>query len=172
MLADIQFRGQPRKVMLWANRNGLMYVLDRVDRRVPARQAVREGELDGRLRRTRAGRSAFPARCRRRRARSSSRTCTARPTGQPPSFSPRTGSVYVAHWENTARSSVEGRVPARRGHQHRAQTTMGQINLQNFFNNDDEAYGVVRAYDPNTLEPKWEYKMNDITWAGVLTTAE
>ena len=30
LLADIQFRGKPRKVMLWANRNGLMYVLDRV----------------------------------------------------------------------------------------------------------------------------------------------
>ena len=30
VLADITFRGQPRKVMLWANRNGLMYVLDRV----------------------------------------------------------------------------------------------------------------------------------------------
>jgi alcohol dehydrogenase (cytochrome c) len=48
---------------------------------------------------------------------------------------------------------------------------MGQVNLQQFYNNDDEAYGVVRAYDPNTLEPKWEYRMNDITWGGVLTTA-
>ena len=25
--------------------------------------------------------------------------------------------------------------------------------------------------DPKTLEKKWEFKMNDITWAGVLTTA-
>jgi alcohol dehydrogenase (cytochrome c) len=48
---------------------------------------------------------------------------------------------------------------------------MGQVNLQQFYNNDEEAYGVVRAYDPNTLEPKWEYRMNDITWGGVLTTA-
>jgi alcohol dehydrogenase (cytochrome c) len=29
----------------------------------------------------------------------------------------------------------------------------------------------VRAYDPNTLEPKWEFKMTDITWGGVLSTA-
>ncbi|HSP68571.1 MAG TPA: PQQ-binding-like beta-propeller repeat protein [Bryobacteraceae bacterium] len=29
VLADIQWQGRPRKVMLWANRNGLMYVLDR-----------------------------------------------------------------------------------------------------------------------------------------------
>ena len=30
VLADIDWRGTPRKVMLWANRNGIMYVLDRV----------------------------------------------------------------------------------------------------------------------------------------------
>ena len=30
VLADIDWRGEPRKVMLWANRNGIMYVLDRV----------------------------------------------------------------------------------------------------------------------------------------------
>ena len=29
VLADIQFQGRPRKVMLWANRNGMFYVLDR-----------------------------------------------------------------------------------------------------------------------------------------------
>ena len=30
VLADIDWQGQPRKVMLWANRNGFFYVLDRV----------------------------------------------------------------------------------------------------------------------------------------------
>src|SRR5205085_2465624 len=29
VLADIQWQGRPRKVMLWANRNGLAYVIDR-----------------------------------------------------------------------------------------------------------------------------------------------
>ena len=29
VLADMDWKGAPRKVMLWANRNGLMYVLDR-----------------------------------------------------------------------------------------------------------------------------------------------
>jgi alcohol dehydrogenase (cytochrome c) len=45
VLADIQFRGKPRKVMLWANRNGLMYCPRSRDRRVPAWPGVREGEL-------------------------------------------------------------------------------------------------------------------------------
>ena len=37
VLADIQWQGRPRKVMLWANRNGFFYVLDRTNGRVPAR---------------------------------------------------------------------------------------------------------------------------------------
>jgi alcohol dehydrogenase (cytochrome c) len=36
---------------------------------------------------------------------------------------------------------------------------------------EEEGYGAVRAFDPKTGERKWEFKMNDITWAGVLTTA-
>ena len=74
----------------------------------------------------------------------------------PPSFSPRTGLFYVAHWENSGIVAVEGQFPRAVGIQRR-QTAMGQTNLVPFFNNDDEAYGVVRAYDPKTLDPKWEF---------------
>ena len=35
---------------------------------------------------------------------------------------------------------------------------------------DEDGFGVVRAIDPKTLEKRWEFKMNDITWGGVLTT--
>ena len=35
----------------------------------------------------------------------------------------------------------------------------------------EEGYGAVRAIDPNTGALKWEYKMSDLTWAGILTTA-
>jgi alcohol dehydrogenase (cytochrome c) len=48
---------------------------------------------------------------------------------------------------------------------------MGQTNLVPFFNDDTEPYGVVRGFDPQTLEKKWDFVMNDITWGGVLTTA-
>ncbi len=66
--------------------------------------------------------------------------------------------------------AIEGEFPRGVGVNPR-QTAMGQTDLQPFFNDDDEAYGVVRAYDPNTLEPNWEYRLADITWAGVLSTA-
>lgn len=32
-------------------------------------------------------------------------------------------------------------------------------------------YGAVRAMDPKTGERKWEFKMNDVTTSGILTTA-
>jgi alcohol dehydrogenase (cytochrome c) len=169
VLADITFRGQPRKVMLWANRNGLMYVLDRkTGEFLLGKPYVKVNWMDG-----------FDHKGRPKRVPGKVPT----PEGTliqphvhgatnwaPPSFSPKTGLFYVAHWENTGTIVTEGLSPRPVGINTR-QTTMGQVNLQQFLNNDDEAYGVVRAYDPNTLEPKWEYRMSDITWGGVLTTA-
>jgi len=84
----------------------------------------------------------------------------------PPSFSPRTGLFYVALWENTGTILTEGLSPRAVG-----RNPMGQVNLTPNYNKPEEGYGAVRALDPQTLEQKWEYKMNDITWAGVLTTA-
>jgi alcohol dehydrogenase (cytochrome c) len=169
VLADIIFRGQPRKVMLWANRNGLMYVLDRkTGEFLLGKPYVKVNWMDG-----------FDHKGRPKRVPGKVPT----PEGTliqphvhgatnwaPPSFSPKTGLFYVAHWENTGTIVTEGLSPRPVGINTR-QTTMGQVNLQQFYNNDDEAYGVVRAYDPNTLEAKWEYRMNDITWGGVLATA-
>jgi alcohol dehydrogenase (cytochrome c) len=36
---------------------------------------------------------------------------------------------------------------------------------------EEENYGTVRAFDPQTGKWKWEYKMTDLTDAGILTTA-
>ncbi len=36
---------------------------------------------------------------------------------------------------------------------------------------EEEGYGAVRALDPQTGERKWEFKMADVTEAGILTTA-
>jgi alcohol dehydrogenase (cytochrome c) len=54
-LADIEWQGRMRKVMLWANRNGVMYVLDRTTASF-SRATVREGELA--RRRRKGGRTA------------------------------------------------------------------------------------------------------------------
>ncbi len=51
VLADMDWQGKPRQVMLWANRNGMAYVLDRCERPVPQGLPVRESELGRWLRR-------------------------------------------------------------------------------------------------------------------------
>jgi alcohol dehydrogenase (cytochrome c) len=48
---------------------------------------------------------------------------------------------------------------------------MGQATLTPNLKKEEEGYGAIRALDPKTLDKKWEFKMNDITWGGVLTTA-
>ena len=167
LLADIQWEGRPRKVMLWANRNGLMYLLDRVTGEfLVGKPYVKVNWMDGFDSKGRPNRVKFPS-----------------PEGTlihphvhgasnwaPPSFSPRTGLFYVAHWENSGSVAVEGQFP-RSPRPNVRETSMGQINLVPFHNNENEAYGVVRAYDPATLDPKWEFRLADITWGGVLSTA-
>jgi alcohol dehydrogenase (cytochrome c) len=169
VLADIDWRGTPRKVMLWANRNGIMYLLDRVTGELLTGKpyVVHNwfGGFDekGRLLR-------LPGMEIDKEPKLFKPHVHGAINWAPTSFSPRTGLYYVSHWENSGIVAREGLFPQPAGI-NRRQTAMGQVNLEPFFNDYDEAYGVIRAYDPNTLDPKWEHRMADITWAGVLTTA-
>ncbi len=114
VLADIQWEGRPRKVMLWANRNGLAYVLDRTTGqfllgkpfvkvtwmdnfdpkgrpiRIPGQVPTLEGSL---IRPHVLGATNWA----------------------PPSFSPRTGLFYVAGWENSGTIAIEGKFPGATG---------------------------------------------------------
>ena len=48
---------------------------------------------------------------------------------------------------------------------------MADVKLLPNVRTDDDGYGIIRAFDPKTGDKKWEYKMGDTTWGGVLTTA-
>ncbi len=169
VLADIDWRGTPRKVMLWANRNGILYMLDRVTGEfLTGKPYVVHNwfggfDAKGRLQRK-------PGMDIDKEPKLFQPHVHGAINWAPTSFSPRTGLYYVSHWENSGIIAREGLFPQPVGI-NRRQTAMGQVNLEPFFNNDDEAYGVIRAYDPNTLDAKWEHRMADITWAGVLSTA-
>ena len=169
VLADIVWQGRPRKTMLWANRNGIMYVLDRVTGKfLLGKPYVEVNWMDG-----------FDARGRPHRVPGivpSPQGTLVRPhvhgaiNWAPPAYSPRTGLFYVAHWEHSGIIAIEGQFPQSVGINTR-QTTMGDVTLEPFLNNDDEARGVIRAYDPATLKPRWEYALGNITWGGMLSTA-
>ena len=47
----------------------------------------------------------------------------------------------------------------------------GNRTATNDYHTEEEGYGAIRAIDPKTGERKWEYKMTDLTDAGILTTA-
>ena len=155
VLADMEWKGQPRKVMLWANRNGLMYVLDRVTgqflfgkpfvevnwmsgfdekgrpMRVPCKVPTPEGAL---VKPTVLGATNW----------------------YPPSYSPRTGLFYISSWENTGTIATEGGRPKGTGNTPMAAATLG-TNLKT----EEEGYGAVRAFeftgDPGLirLDPRW-----------------
>jgi alcohol dehydrogenase (cytochrome c) len=131
VLTDLQWQGRHRKVMLWANRNGLMYVLDRATGQfLMAKPFVEVNWLSSFDEKGRPilvpGRLDGPDKA------------AVRPLAElggtiwePPSYSPVTGLFYIPAWDV---SSASGATAA------------------------NAAYGAVRAFDPLTGEKKWEFK--------------
>jgi len=164
ILADVEFEGRVRKAMLWANRNGLMYLLDRTTGEfLMGKPFVKVNWMDG------FDENGRPQRIPGRLPGEAGDGTPIMPTilgatnWYPPSYSPRTGFFYVAGWENTSRGG-----PRRSAGNN---TPMADTALAHNVKTDEEGYGFVRAYDPGTLDQRWEFKMADITWAGVLSTA-
>jgi alcohol dehydrogenase (cytochrome c) len=165
VLADIDWQGRQRKVMLWANRNGMFYVLDRISgefmkgqpfvktnwasgfdpagRPIPAPGIV--PTLQGTL--------VYPGN-------------QGGTNWYPPSFSPHTGLFYIPTWANSSSTYVKGEAPP---DFHEGQTFAGKF-PQRGASGEDE-YSAVRAIDPKTGEKKWDFRQSvPQTEAGILTT--
>ena len=82
VLADLTWQGRPRKVMLWANRNGFFYVLDRTTGEFLLGKPFVEVNWASRSMK-RADRSVSRARCRLAKAPSSRPAIRGEPTGTP-----------------------------------------------------------------------------------------
>lgn len=165
VLADMQWKGKERKVMLWANRSGVFYVLDRTTGefllgksfaktnwytgfdekgrplRAPGTEPTQEGVL------------IFPG----------NQGAT---NWYNPSYSPLTGLFYIPTWENTSTIYLKDKEPPEF---HKGLTFSGAFprNQQG-----DEIFSAVRAIDPKTGNKVWDYKLSaPSTEAGILTTA-
>ena len=177
VLVDMTWNDEPRKLILWANRNGMFYVLDRESGQFllgkPFVEVNWHRGLDERGR---------PMQ-------------TPQPPGMPtypgnqgatnwysPSFSPRTGLMYVPAWEEyaTAYHPTPARYEAGKHYSGGTFTTTGPVPdaptlpfWRGPINNwtDASAHGSVIAIDPRTGDRKWTYRMFDVTDSGVLTTA-
>ncbi len=174
VLADMQWQGQPRKLMLWGNRNGFFYVLDRTNGQFllgkPFVKVTWASGIDEHGRPilqpdmvpSTEGTRIYPGN-------------QGGTNWYSPSFSPETGLFYLSVWENyssiyhkATSDYVEGRVFVGGAPRNVVPLLMQPAPTLN--RTEEEGYGAIRAIDPKTGERKWEFKMVDVTDAGVLTT--
>jgi alcohol dehydrogenase (cytochrome c) len=175
ILADATWDGRARKLMLWANRNGFFYALDRTNGEFlsghPFVKVNWASGLDDR------GRP----------------VATPQPEGKPtypgvqggtnwysPSYSPRTGLFYLSAWEDYATIFVSEGVDYSPGQRYLGGRPTSPIpgspspGLRGApINTWTEAagHGSVMALDIRTGQKKWKFDMTDVTDAGILTTA-
>ena len=166
VLVDRDFRGLPRKLMLWGNRNGFYYVLDRVTGqfllgKAFVHQTWAEG-LDEKGRPvkkvgsepSREGTRVYPS-------------VQGATNWYAPSYSPRTDLLYLSVWEY-ASVFYKGDPTFVRGNRYLGSFPQGIY--PDVLVEEDPGYGAVRALDPETGEQKWEFKMTNVTESGLLST--
>jgi len=180
VLVDMVWQGKPRKLMLWANRNGFFYALDRLTGQfLTAKAFVYQTWNDG------FDESGRPLK---------NPKFWPKPMGgivvnpgtqggtnwYPPSYSPRTGLFYIPTWENSGgRSAKYDAGEWKEGQRYTgstppagAVTTGGRASRPPAtYRKEEEGYGAIRALDPKTGDKKWDFKMVNYTESGVLSTA-
>jgi alcohol dehydrogenase (cytochrome c) len=178
VLVDANWQGRPAKLMLWANRNGYFYVLDRVTGKfLSGTPFVKVNWSSGLNAYGRPIPTPQPA---------GAPTYPGNQGGTnwfPPSYSPRTGLFYFSAWENYAAiyRKVESIYQPGRNFAGGGFTVLtpvpgapaigiGRRSPLNTWTNE-VGNGAVIAIDPQTGQPKWKFPQFDVTEAGILTTA-
>ncbi len=178
VLADIDWQGEARKVMMWANRNGYFYVLDRTDGEfLVGKPYVRVNWSSGLDENGRPiptpqpeGMPTYPGN-------------QGGTNWYPPSFSPRTGLFYFSAWEDYAtiyraeeaeyepgRAFLGGGFSVLAPVQGAPTIGIGRTNPINNWT-DEVGHASLKAMDPQTGEEVWEFEQFDVSDSGMLTTA-
>jgi len=176
VLANANWNGSPRKLMLWGNRNGFFYVLDRsTGKFLNGKPFVKVNWASG------LDANGRPI-------------ATPQPAGVPtypgiqggtnwysPSYSPSTGLFYLSTWENYGtifegvkaeykegtRFTGGANVSPVPGAENPTGARNGPVNTYT----EAMASGGVVALDPATGDKKWKFEMHDVNTSGILTTA-
>jgi len=178
VLVDRLWQGKPRKLMLWANRNGYFYVLDRVTGEfLLGKPFVKVNWSSGLDENGRPIPSPQPE---------GMPTYPGNQGGTnwyPPSYSPSTDYFYVSAWQDyaTIYTSVEqdyepGKLFLGGGFKvespvHGTPTIgIGRYTPINDWTSE-VGFGSLKAIDPDTGEAAWTFDQFDVSDSGVLTTA-
>ncbi len=161
MLVDLPVRGERRKLLLLANRNGFFYVLDRTNGKFVSGKPfarvtwAKEIAPDGRpvvlpgTEPTAEGNYVCPG-------------LGGATNWMSPSFNPQTGLFYVSVREQCDKFFASPQ-PFRPGHIY-----FGSANQSS---PGEKEWGALRTLDPVTGERKWEFKYYSAPMAGTLSTA-
>jgi alcohol dehydrogenase (cytochrome c) len=188
VLVNMDWNGHPRKVMLWANRNGFFYVLDRgTGEFLLGKNFVKQNWNLG------FDKNGRPIKDPKRWPKPMG-GLVIEPGNQggtnwyPPSYSPLTKLFYIPTWENSGGTSpkgdpgtwVEGQRYTGTGMDRRGPRPPATVGaaaarrrgraLPNY-KTEEEGYGAIRAIDPKTGDKEWDFKMVSYTENGVLSTA-
>jgi alcohol dehydrogenase (cytochrome c) len=177
VLVDMDWNGVASKLMLWANRNGYFYVLDRVTGEfLSGTPFVKVNWSSGLDENGRPIPTPQPP---------GSPTWPGNQGGTnwyPPSYSPRTGLFYFAAWEDYATIYEKEESVYRPGRYFLGggftvlapapgAATIG-IGRSTPINNwtDEVGHGTVMAMNPHTGELAWKFEQFDVSDSGMLTT--
>jgi alcohol dehydrogenase (cytochrome c) len=161
VLGDLTINGQPRKVVMFANRNGFFYTLDRVTGKVIVAKPfvettwAKEIGTDGRP-------ILLPGHLP---DEDGTKTCPDLGGGtnfMSPSYDPTSRLFFVTARETCATYFAWDQ-KFKPGEQWESGGTQRPRDQKNF--------GALRAIDPVTAERKWEFRYTSVSASGVLTTA-
>jgi alcohol dehydrogenase (cytochrome c) len=159
--------------MMWANRNGYMYVLDRTNGEfLLGKPFVKTNWTSGLDEKGRPQNVKSPT----------PEGTLIYPGNQggtnwySPSFSPRTGLFYIPSWMDTYSTYVKRPVEYVEGQRFTGAGPIMSVRMLQpgpLVNRrlPEEGYGAIQAFDPKTGERRWAFNMSDMTESGVLTTA-
>ena len=176
VLVNGNWNGSPRKMMLWGNRNGFFYVLDRSTGKFlngkPFAKVTWASGLDANGRPIAtpqlAGVPTFPG-------------IQGATNWYSPSYSPSTGLFYLSTWEDYGTIFTGVQADYKEGTRFTggantspvpgAENPTGQRNGPINTYTEAMAHGGVVAIDPATGEKKWHFDEHDVNTSGILTTA-
>ena len=161
VLGDLTINGQPRKVVMFANRNGFFYTLDRLTGNVivakPFVETTWAREIDS------SGRPILlPGNLP---DDNGTKTCPDLGGGtnfMSPSYDP-TARLFFVTARETCATYYAWDQPFTPGEQYTGGATLRPREQKNF--------GALRAIDPMTAERKWEFRYPAVSSSGVLSTA-
>src|SRR5579862_4961720 len=163
VLLDANFRGRPRKLVLFANRNGFYYVLDRLTGEfLVGKQFARQNwatglDATGRVTwnpaaiPTQAGALVYPD-----------------DDGTANWFSPSLNLMTGLFYQNVREKGAIQRLTREKPTYNPGRLFMGGHRLPI---PGEEPWGALRALDWKTGEMRWEFRVHTQPWCGVLSTA-